>query len=356
MDEGIVSLDLDFKVRRDGFDLELRLSAPEGHTVALLGPNGAGKSTAVAAVAGLLPVTSGRISFGGEVWDDPAAGVFVPAEERGVGVVFQDGLLFPRMSVAENVAFGLQSRGLPRREALERAEEWLERLGLAGLGERMPSELSGGQRQRVALARALVVEPKVLLLDEPLSALDVTTRAEMQGVLASHLELFAGPRILITHDPTEAFLFADTIHVIEEGRLTQSGTADDIRLRPQTRYAADLAGVNVLRGVASDGVTLVGGTELHLAEPEVEGEVLLTIQPAAISVHLSAPEGSPRNVWRTRVERLERLGGRVRLRLGDPVPLTAEVTEAARSELGLQAGAVVWVSVKATEIGVQTVG
>lgn len=342
--------------RNDGFTLDMALEAPAGSTTALLGPNGAGKSTAVAAMAGLLPIDAGRIALDGEVWDDPGQGIFIPPEERRVGVVFQDYLLFPRMTVVENVAFGLRSRGVHRTEAVDRAAEWLDRLGLSGLGGRMPSDLSGGQAQRVALARALVTEPSVLLLDEPLSALDVTTRADLQVTLAQHLEAFAGPRILITHDPAEAFLFADTIHVVEDGSVTQSGTADDIRLRPKTRYAADLGGVNLVRGTAIDGVVAVGGMKLHLADTTVTGEVLVTIEPSAISIHLVFPEGSPRNVWRTTVERLEILGSRVRLRLGQPLPLTAEVTDAARTELGLAPGSEVWVSVKATEIGVQLAG
>lgn len=339
--------------RPDGFTLEVDLEAPAGTTTALLGPNGAGKSTVVSAIAGLLPIDDGRIALDGTVWDVPREGVYIPAERRGVGVVFQDYLLFPRMTVVENVAFGLRARGVPRVDASKKAEEWLVRLGLEGLEGRYPGELSGGQAQRVALARALVIEPEVLLLDEPLSALDVSTRAELQGTLAEHLEAFRGPRLLITHDPAEAFLFADTIYVIEDGRLTHSGTADDIRLSPKTRYAADLAGVNLVRGTAISGVVEVGGLKLHLADPMVTGEVLATIEPAAISIHLVFPEGSPRNVWQTRVERLEPLGSRVRLRLGGPLPLIAEVTEAATSALGLVAGTDVWVSVKATEIGVQ---
>lgn len=344
----------DFAVTRsDRFELSLALSIDPGTTVALLGPNGAGKSTAVAALAGLLPVDAGRIALSGEILDDSGEGIFVPPEERKVGVVFQDYLLFPQSTVLENVAFGLRSRRMPRDEAHARAREWLGRLGLETLEAVRPGALSGGQAQRVALARALASEPDLLLLDEPLSALDVTTRTEMRHTLAEHLGQFAGPRLLITHDPTEAFLLADRIHIIEDGAITQEGTADDIRLRPRTPYAADLAGSNLITGVATSGLVDTGSHTVRIAEDRVEGRVLLTIHPNAVSIHAYRPEGSPRNTWSTTVERLEPLGPRVRLRTGSPLPLTVELTETARAEMALTVGSEVWVAVKATEIGVE---
>lgn len=357
MVEGAVSaegLEAELEVRRAGsFRLELELSIPAGTTMALLGPNAAGKSTAVAALAGLLPLERGKVELAGRVLEDPAAGVTVPAEERRIGVVFQDGLLFPHLSVLENVAFGLRTRGLSRQDARERAATWLERLGVEGLEGRAPGDLSGGQAQRVALARALVTDPEMLLLDEPLSAVDVTTRTRLRETLAEHLEAFDGPRLLITHDPTEAFLLADRICVLEEGAVTQEGTADEIRLRPRTRYAADLAGSNLLRGTAADGRVEVEGHVLHVADQDVEGPVLVTIHPTAVSVHRGRPEGSQRNAWETVVDRIATLGARVRLRTGPPLPLTVEITREAREELELEDGADVWVAVKATEIGVR---
>lgn len=347
-------LEADFSLQLgQGFQIEIALSIPPGKTAALLGPNGAGKSTAVAALAGLLPIGRGRISLGGVTLDDPARACFLPPNERKVGLLFQDHLLFPHLSVIDNVAFGLRSRGIRRPEAYRRASEWLERIGLHDLARRRPDQLSGGQSQGVALARALVIEPDLLLLDEPLSALDVTTRVQVRRTLAEHLENFAGPRLVITHDPTEAFLLADEIHIIEEGVVTQVGSADDIRLRPRTSYAADLAGSNLLVGSAAGGLVDSGGHILHIADPTISSEVILTIRPTAISVHLHPPEGSPRNAWATSVELIEALGDRVRMFTGPPLPLTVEITKEAAVSLGLLPGARIWLAIKATEIEVQ---
>ena len=337
----------------DSFQLDLALSIPAGTTIALLGPNGAGKSTAVAALAGLRALDRGRIDLSGTVLDDPERSVFVPPEDRNVGVVFQDYLLFPNLTVLENVAFGLRSRGVPRDEARHRSAAWIDRLGLDGLEARKPTELSGGQAQRVALARALATEPDLLLLDEPLAALDVTTRAELRRTLAEHLRTFPGPRLLITHDPTEAFLLADEIHVIEHGSITQSGSAESIRLRPRTPYVADLVGSNLFTGIAVHGRVEADGHHLHIADAEVAGDVLITIRPSAIAVHLHEPDGSPRNAWPTTIDLIEPLGERTRLRTGPPLPLVVEITTEAREALDLTEGTDVWVAVKATEIETQ---
>ncbi len=233
-------------------------------------------------------------------------------------------------------------------------EDWLERLDLSDLSDRKPPELSGGQAQRVAMARALITQPDLLLLDEPLSALDATTRVTLRHLLADHLDGFSGPRLLITHDPTEAFLLADRVFVIEAGRITQSGTADEIRIGPRTRYAADLAGSNLLEGIAGQGGSIsVAGHTLQAADTAIKGEVLATIHPRAISLHRRQPEGSPRNTWETTLTRIEHFGDRVRVQTGPPIPLTAEVTPGAVDALSLTGGSVVWVSIKATEINVE---
>ncbi len=341
-------------VRRDGFELDLPLSIEPGSTTALLGPNGAGKSTAAAVLAGLVALDDGHVRLGDRLLDDGHQ-VFVPAEARNIGVVFQDHLLFPHLRVVDNVAFGLTSRGVARPEARRRAEAWLTSLGLAGFGRRHPGELSGGQAQRVALARALAPDPDLLILDEPLSALDVSTRVETRRVLADHLAGFAGPRLLITHDPTDAYVLADRVCVLESGRLVQAGTPDDLRRRPATPYIADLAGVNLLRGSMHDGrIELVGGGILHAADHRSDGPVLVAIRPNAVALHRNRPEGSPRNVWATTVTALDPLGEVTRVQVDRPVSLTVEVTPEAAADLGLAPGSAVWASVKATEIGVES--
>lgn len=348
-----VGLDSRLGISHGGFDLDVHIRILPGRTAALLGPNGAGKTTVVNALAGLVPLERGRIALGGVVLDDPGREVFVPAEERNIGVVFQEYLLFPHMTALENVAFGLRSRGASRHDADPAAQRWLDHLGIGGIAELRPRHLSGGQAQRVALARALIGDPDMLLLDEPMAALDVSTRASLRRTLATHLDAFVGPRLLITHDPLEAFLLSDDILIIEHGTITQAGTADDIRMRPQTRYVAELAGANLLRGMASQGEVELAGHTLHVADRNVSGAVLATIHARAIAVHRSEPEGSPRNTWRTSIERLEHYGDRVRLQTGEPVPLAVEVTPGAVAALELEAGGAVWVSIKATEIGIQ---
>jgi molybdate transport system ATP-binding protein len=256
------------------------------------------------------------------------------------------------MTVAENVAFGVRGGG--RTDAVRTAREWLDRLGLAGLAGARPDRLSGGEAQRVGLARALAGDPALLLLDEPLSALDVGARAGLRRFLAGHLREFAGPRLIITHDPAEAFLLADRVVVLEGGRVTQSGTPEDIRRHPRTAYAADLAGLNLLSGTASSGSVGVGeGPRLTIGDTAVSGPVLLTIHPRAISIHPDRPAGSPRNVWRSTVASVEPLGDLCRVQFGAPHPLTAEITAGSARNLGLQPGREAWLSIKATEIGVQ---
>jgi len=347
-----VSLEATVQLTLGALALDMNLTIGEGEVVALLGPNGAGKTTLLRAIAGLVPIGSGRIELDGQVLEDVASGDYVPTEKRSIGVVFQDYLLFPHLSVLDNVAFGLRSRGTPPREAAEKAAGWLDRVGLSDYAKAKPDALSGGQRQRVALARALAPDPRLLLLDEPLAALDVTTRAEVRRDLKQHLASFPGLRLVVTHDPLEAAALADRLVVMENGRLVQTGSPGEVTEHPRSQYVADLVGVNLLRGQADEGsVHLPRGPVIAVAGAE-SGEVFAVIHPRAVALHRHKPEGSPRNVWPGRITGIELMGGRVRVRIDGDVPVVAEVTPAALRELGLEEGGAVWLSFKATEVGV----
>jgi molybdate transport system ATP-binding protein len=336
-----------------GFELALSLTIEPGRTAAVLGPNGAGKSTVVETVAGLIGLSAGAVSLGSRTLDEPSRGIFVPPEDRRIGVVFQDYLLFEHLSVTDNVAFGLTATGTGRREAAAIARRWIERLELGGLEDRRPSALSGGQAQRVAIARALATEPDLLLLDEPLAALDVETRAELRRVLREHLSGFAGPRLIITHDPSDAFTMADSIHIIEHGRCTQQGTVDEIRRRPATAYVAALTGTNFLTGHNRGGSITLDSTNFELRTATTEsGPVQAIIDPRAVSLYDSQPVGSPRNNWHTTIEWVEPLGETTRVQLAGPLPLLADVTPSAADAMGLAPGRAIWAAVKATEVKV----
>jgi molybdate transport system ATP-binding protein len=344
-------LDADLAASVGRFRLEVSVQVHAGETVAIVGPNGAGKSTVLRALAGLLPIEAGHVALDGVVLDGGPGGPFVPPHERPIGVVFQDYVLFPHLRALDNVAFGLRSRGVPRRRAAAQARTWLERVGLAEHADRRPSELSGGQAQRIALARALVIEPALLLLDEPLAALDATTRATTRRELRRQLDGYDGVRLLVTHDPLDAAALADRIVVVDGGRVVQEGTLDELAARPRSRYVADLVGINLLSGRATDGRVDVGGLVLTVAD-RVSGDVLVAIPPTAVALSLTHPEGVARNVWPATIDGIERLAGRARIQLRGPVAIVAEVTEAAATELAAAGGREIWVSVKATEIEV----
>jgi molybdate transport system ATP-binding protein len=347
-----VSLDAAVRLTLGPLDLDIEFMIEEGEVVALLGPNGAGKTSLLRAVAGLVPLKSGHVRLDGQSLEDTASDQYVPTERRPIGFVFQDYLLFPHLSVLDNVAFGLRSRGTSRRLAADKAVEWLDRVGLKNYAQAKPGELSGGQRQRVALARALAPDPRLLLLDEPLAALDVTTRAEVRRDLKHHLATFRGIRLVVTHDPLEAVALADRLIVIENGHLVQTGTPAEVTERPRSQYVADLVGVNLIRGLADSGsVQISGGPSVAAAGAE-SGEVFAVIHPRAVSIHRKRPEGSPRNVWWGRASSIELMGSRVRVRIDGQVPLVAEVTPSALKELDLVEGGEVWLSFKATDVGV----
>ena len=347
---GPSGLHADLRVERGAFDLQAGLSLPAGTVLALLGPNGAGKSTALQALAGLVPLDGGRIELAGRCLDDPGGGVFVPVADRGVGMVFQDYLLFPHLSAVDNVAFGLRAAGLGRRSARQVARGWLDRMALGEQADVKPAALSGGQAQRVALARALAPGPQLLLLDEPLAALDAGTRMQVRSDLRRHLSDYTGCTILVTHDPLDAMVLADELVVLERGRIVQSGRPSEVARAPRTDYVARLVGLNLYRGSARHGrVELPDGGSLTTADPR-DGQVFAVFPPSAVSLHRSAPDGSARNVWQGRVAGLEQHADTLRVQvLADP-PVLADVTPAAVAELGLTIGSTVWAAVKATEV------
>jgi molybdate transport system ATP-binding protein len=338
-----MSLDAHLVVRRAGFLLDAELRAGAGEVVALLGPNGAGKTTALRALAGLVALDDGHIELDGERIDRTAP------EHRHIGVVFQDYLLFPHLSALENVAFGPRCRGVSRARARKEAADLLGRVGLAEHTGKKPRQLSGGQAQRVALARALATGPRLLLLDEPLAALDARTRLDTRAHLRGHLAGHTGPTVLVTHDPLDAMMLADRLVILEHGRVVQTGDAAAITSRPRTDYVARLVGLNLYRGHADgDLVQVTGDFALTTATPQ-RGDVFVAFPPSAVALYAARPDGSPRNIWRATVATVSRHGDALRIELTGPVTVAADVTPAAAVQLGLEPGREVWASLKATE-------
>ncbi|MEU1545705.1 ABC transporter ATP-binding protein [Nocardia sp. NPDC005745] len=343
-----MSLEADLRIDRGRFALELPLVAEPGEVVALLGPNGAGKTTALRAMAGLIALTGGHIRVDGTTWDAPPS-VFVPAERRRVGVVFQDYLLFGHLSALENVAFGLRARGYRRAAARAQATGWLDRVGLADFAERKPRALSGGQAQRVALARALVTEPRLLLLDEPLAALDAGTKLHVRSDLAHHLRDYPGHTVLVTHDPLDAMVLADRLVIVEDGAIVQQGPPAQVAARPRSDYVATLMGLNLYRGTARGTlVDLDGGGSITIADP-AQGRVHVAFGPNAVGLHPQQPVGSPRNCWPVTITGIEQHAHITRIRLDGTPPVLADITPATVAELRLHPGQRLWAAVKATE-------
>nr|WP_245346933.1 ABC transporter ATP-binding protein [Arthrobacter stackebrandtii] len=357
-------------------NVDVSLHVEPGETVAVMGPNGAGKSSVVQSLAGLLKPDSGRAVLDGTTLFELSGagpGRWLPPHARGVGVLAQEPLLFPHLNVLDNVAFGPRSRGASRRESREAARRWLGEVDAVELARRMPAELSGGQAQRVALARALATEPSLLLLDEPMAALDVNSTPFLRSLLK---RVLAGRRaIIVTHDVLDALMLADRIIVMEGGRIVESGPTAAVLAHPRSSFAASLAGLNVLTGTLS-GTTLMmsdggrvagqpaagpGGTPvgdgfaglhtqgLAAEAPRAEGgpEGMAAFPPSAVSVFLAPPAGSPRNCFAVVVDQLEPQGGHIRVRAG---ALAADVSPAAVAELGLAPGAEVFFVVKAAEV------
>ncbi|MEV0258546.1 ABC transporter permease [Streptomyces sp. NPDC050732] len=330
---------------------QLTLDAGPGTTIAVVGPNGAGKTTLLRALLGLTPRAHARLRLGER---DVTA---LPPHRRGVAWVPQEGALFPHLNALGNTAYGLRAQGVRRAAARREAQAWLDRLGVGHLAHRRPAQLSGGQAQRVALARALAARPRLLLLDEPLAALDQTTRARVRHTLRRHLDGFGGVCLIVTHDPVEAVSLADRVLVLDEGRALQDAPPAEVTRHPRSPWVARMLGRNAWPGTATaDGtLTLAGKGRLVVADPPPAGaRALAVIAPEAVSVHREKPTGSPRNVWPGTVREITTAGSRLRVLITSRAApdLVAEITPQAALELGLVDGVEVWTSVKATEVSV----
>ncbi len=373
MSEGRGRLVAELTLRRPSFTLDVALEIPAGQVVAVLGPNGAGKSTLLDTLAGLLRPDAGRIELDGRLLTDTRTRVHVPAHRRRVGLLAQQALLFPHLTVRDNVAFGPRCAGASRAEAARLAGDWLADVDAADLAARRPTQLSGGQAQRVALARALAGEPELLLLDEPLSALDVDVAPAMRallrrvlggggpGVGAGHGE---APRtaLLVTHHLLDAVVLADRVLVLVEGRVVEDGPAREVLARPRSPFGARIAGLNLVSGTACEGGlrtddgTLVSGRPGHGTNG---GPAVAVFPPSAVSVFRDRPDGSPRNVFPVLLVALEPHAEVVRMRAGVPAGgpdwldgLAADVTPAAVADLGAEPGVPLWFAVKANEVGI----
>jgi molybdate transport system ATP-binding protein len=348
-----VTLSASIELRLGTLDLRAELEMKAGELLALLGPNGSGKTTLLRCLAGLAPIDSGRIAIDEVIVDDPAAATFVEPEQRSIGLVYQNYLLFDHMTVLENVAYGLRARKTAKTEARAIARQWIDRVGLSDYATQRPNSLSGGQAQRVALARALATTPRLLLLDEPLAALDAGTRATMRRDLFRHLETFDGMRLLVTHDPIDAYALADRVAILDGGRIVQTGTLAEVSAHPRSRYVADLIGVNLVSGTISRGVLRTDGEGQVVVAAELSGSAFALIRPNSISLNSERPLGtSARNVWRGTIGDVDHLGDRVRIRVTGVLSLTAEITIGAFEALDLRPGGEIYASVKATEIEV----
>jgi molybdate transport system ATP-binding protein len=334
----VEALTAEFTLPLRSFRLEVALEV-DG-TVALVGPSGAGKTSVLRSVAGLVRPAGGRIALGETVWFDATAGLFLPPNERSVGLVFQEYALFPHMSVRQNVAYA--GRG--------RVDEFLERFRIAHLAAARPTELSGGERQRVALARALARDPGVLLLDEPMSALDAHTKIAVRGELHELLHELGLPTLLVTHDYEDAASLADRVGVIVDGRLRQFATPQELVSRPADGFVASFTGANLLHGTAR--ATANGLTEIRLEGGEVvfstdraDGPVEVIVYPWEVSIGHTQKPDSAQNVIRGHVRSLVHVSNRVRVKVG---PITAEVTATSVEQLKLAVGTPAVASFEAT--------
>jgi molybdate transport system ATP-binding protein len=337
-----MALELDFSHPLRRFVAAVELTVPRGTTTALVGPSGAGKTTVLRVVAGLVRPQRGTITVDGACWLDTGRGHVLPPERRRVGYLFQEYALFPHLDVAHNVRFGARDTRL--------ADQMLERFHIAHLRRANVRSLSGGERQRVGLARALARDPDVLLLDEPLSALDAHTKTAVRLELHDHLRDLGLPTIVVTHDFEDATALADTVGVVVDGRILQHGTAAELVSAPAGPFVASFTGATLLPGTAvgtTDGLTRVeldSGSTAWSTE-HASGRVALAVYPWDVTVSREQAEGSLTNHLRGPVTRIVPLGDRTRVRVG---PLVAEITAASTQRLGLAEGDVVVASFKAT--------
>jgi len=329
-------------------DVDIALDVADGETVALVGPNGAGKSTTLAVLGGLLRPDAGRVVLDGE--ELTGDGRWVAPYARRTALLAQEPLLFPHLSVLENVAFGPRSTGAGRRAARATARHWLAEVDAAELADRRPAELSGGQAQRVAVARALAADPRLLLLDEPMAALDVAVAPALRALLR---RVLAGrSAVIVTHHVLDALLLADRVVVLEGGRVSEQGPTGEVLSRPRSAFAARFSGLNLVAGNATaDGVRRADGVMVHGTAAggalTPGAPAVAVFRPSAVAVHREPPGGSPRNVLRVEVTELEPLGDLVRVRAGE---LAADVTVTSVAELALAPGTPVTFVVKATEV------
>jgi molybdate transport system ATP-binding protein len=349
----VSALELAVSDRLRDIELDIELEVDPATCLALAGPSGAGKTTVLRTVAGLHHPGHGVVSIDGERWLDTAAGIDVEPERRRCGFLFQEYALFPHLSAERNVAFGI--RGVPAAERRRRAMELLERFAVDRLADARPSSLSGGERQRVALARALAPQPRVLLLDEPLAALDAQTRARAGRELGLALRDAGVPTILVTHDFGEAALLGDEVCVMDRGRVVQRGPAGELSARPASSFVADFAGAVVLAGRAAPepgGLTRVEleGGGIVRSTDRVDGSVGVSMFPWEISIELAgeARSGSALNRLRAEITSLTTVGNRVRVGLAAAQTMVAEVTAESVEGLDLRPGSVVDAVWKAT--------
>lgn len=346
--------ELHVHARVDARSVDFDLDVASGSVVAILGPNGAGKSTLLNLIAGLVLPDEGRIELGGRILTDTSAGVAVPPHRRSVALLAQQALLFPHLTAAGNVAFAPRSAGMSRRAAHTEALRWLDAVDAVAFADRKPHRLSGGQAERVAIARALAADPQLLLLDEPMAALDVAAAPAIRSLLRRILREDRRTALVVTHDPLDALALADRVVVVESGRVVEHGAVRDVLTRPRSAFAAQIAGMNLIAGtVTADGVeTEVGAVHGVVDEECVPGDVAAAVfSPAAVAVYVDEPHGSPRNAFEVTVTEVEARGSTVLVRTG-VAGLAAEVTPAAVADLGLEPGSAVWFVVKAMEIRV----